>query len=234
MSSPLKVSIPSIAELVGPELGVIRASLNLPADEDFQGWNSDSPVFDRLVEETDPATIIQVGAWKGRSTAHLAMATAGRTEIDGVSGVGVPAPSHIYDVDTWLGGIDHVLSTKPQDNLLRDSFGSPRLYHQYIRNFVGKPAASRIHPIQNTSLNGARLLAAAGIRAKLIYIDGSHEYEDAYADMSAYRGLLAPGGIMFGDDFRNFPGVFAAVVRFAHEQNLNLKEEENNFWILRG
>lgn len=222
-----KPTIKSVAELTAGGTG------ELPPSVDLQGWNSDHPVFDRLVEETKPAVVIEVGSWKGRSAKHFAVATAGRTEMDDVSGASVPSPSRIYCVDTWLGGIDHMVSTLPQDDLRRDMHGSPRLYHQFLRNFADEPEfAKRVFPIQNTSLNGARLLAHAGITAGLIYIDGSHEYQDVYADLCAFVQLLAPGGVMFGDDFR-FPGVFSAVIRFAHESGLKVEEVANNFWILR-
>lgn len=224
MSTPYKIK--SVAELLtGPE--------PLPKDVDLQGWNSDHPIFDRLVDETQPGVIIEVGSWKGRSAHHFAFASVGHVETDDVSGAAVPAPTKIYCVDTWLGGIDHVLSSKPQDDLARDSHGSPRIYHQFIRNFAEEPDfAKRIFPIQNTSLNGARILAHLGVAAQLIYVDGSHEYHDVYADLCAYVQLLAQGGLMFGDDFRA-PGVFAAVLRFAHEYCLKLEEVDNNFWILR-
>lgn len=115
-----------------------------------------------------------------------------------------------------------------------DANGSPQLYHQFLRNFADDPdLARRIFPIQNTSLNGARILAHMGIQAELIYVDGSHEYHDAYSDLCAFAQLLAPGGVMFGDDFRSFAGVFAAVMRFAHEGNFKIEEVANNYWVLR-
>ena len=226
----------SIAEILAAQKNPEVALSRLPENADRQGWHSDHPVFDRLVAETQPEAIIEVGTWKGCGAAHLAATSASVAHHDEVSGVRVVSPSRVYCVDTWLGGIDHVLSDKPVDNLFPDAFGSPRLYHQFIRNFADgawAQLAPRIYPIQNTSLNGARLLSALGVRAGLIYIDGSHEYEDVYADLLAYSQLLTPGGVMFGDDFRGFPGVFTAVLRFAHETGRKLEEIDNNFWILR-
>lgn len=197
--------------------GAAKTALN--SEVDLQGWNSDHEIFYTLVAEVQPKTIIEVGTWKGRSAMHFAKATEALL-------------TNIFCVDTWLGGVDHVLSSLPQDNRALDMFGSPRLYHQFLRNFSGTPHAERIFPIQNTSLNGARILKRYGVSAELIYIDGSHEYEDVYADLCAYELLLAPKGRMFGDDFRTFPGVFASVLRFAHERRLKLKEIDHNFWIL--
>lgn len=192
----------------------------LPAEIDLQGWNSDHPIFDKLVEQTQPKTVIEVGSWKGRSLAHFAKATEG-------------LKSTLYALDTWQGGIDHVMSDKPQDDRKCDQFGSPRLYHQFLRNFTENPAADRIFPVQNTSLNGLRLLRKLDVKAELIYVDGSHEYEDVYADLCACLPLLATGGIIFGDDFRSFPGVFGAVIRFATEQGVQPEIEANNYWIIK-
>lgn len=230
------MKIKSIAEILGAPENAEAVKSGLPAKPDRQGWHSDHPIFDRLVAETAPENIIEVGSWKGRGAAHLAAASAGVTHRDEVSGIDVPAPSRVYCVDTWLGGIDHMLSQKPVDDLFPDAFGSPRLYHQFLRNFADgewAPLAARIHPIRNTSANGARLLASLKVWAGLIYIDASHEYEDVYADLLAYSQLLTPGGIIFGDDFRGFPGVFAAVLRFAYETGRKLEEIDHNFWILR-
>ena len=211
-----RFAFPTVADRLADD----AARMFLPHAPDRAGWNSDHPVFDRLVELTRPDTIVELGTWKGRSAAHLA---------------GAAPAARIYCVDTWLGGLDHVLSTAPQDDLVRDVVGSPRLYHQFLRNFADGPWAAyapRLVPLQQTTLNGARLLALAGVRAQLIYVDASHEYEDVYADLCACRPLLAPGGILFGDDFRSFPGVFAALLRFRHEAGLKFEEVDGNFWIL--
>lgn len=219
----------SIAELIAnaPE-GL------LPPSIDLQGWNSDHPIFDRLIAETQPKNIVEVGTWKGRSAMHMALASESIMGIDDVSGAEIPARPNIYCVDTWLGGFDHILSDKPHDAIARDAVGSPQLFHQFLRNFAEEPRfAKRVFPIQNTSINGARWLASLRIAPELIYIDGSHEYEDVYADLLAYSQILAGGGVMFGDDFRAFPGVFAAVIRFHHEAHMKLEEVAGNFWILR-
>lgn len=221
--------LPSVAQLLAA-----TTAGNLPEAVDLSGWNSDHPLFDRLVVETQPTVIVEVGSWKGRSTHHLALASANLKEIDEVSGADIPKNTHIYSVDTWLGGIDHMLSDKPQDDVLRDACGSPRLYHQFIRNFADAPDfARRVFPIQNTSLVGAKILAHLRVKADLIYIDASHEYADVYADLCAYENILRDGGVMFGDDFRNFPGVFAAVLRFSHESCRKIEEVDHNFWVLR-
>jgi hypothetical protein len=211
---PKVTNLPSIAEILGDYQVPIHGQdgglgVQLPDKVDLQGWNSDHEIFDRMVADLRPATIIEVGSWKGRSTAHFAKASA---ELD----------SEIIAVDTWLGGIDHHLSDLPQDDRRLDRFGDPGLYRQFLRNFLGTPEAARIRPLRQTSINGARILKAMGKRAGLVYVDGSHEYDDAYADLVAYFPLLAEGGYMFGD-----------VIRFAHEAGLRIEEVAGNFWILR-
>jgi predicted O-methyltransferase YrrM len=191
----------------------------LPEHEDIRGWNSDDPIFDELVELLAPKTIIEVGSWKGRSAIHFAKATE-------------RFASDIVCVDTWLGGIDHVLASGSENDRLLDSVGCPRLYHQFIRNIKDSPHAQRIYPIQNTSINGARILQHHKICAELVYIDGSHEYADVHDDLCAFWPLVALGGIMFGDDV-GFPGVGPAVIRFTMERNLEFSVVRNNFWVIR-
>jgi predicted O-methyltransferase YrrM len=203
---------PSIAQLTSGDTS------QLPKHEDIRGWNSDDPIFDEIVEVLAPKTIIEVGSWKGRSAMHFAKASA-RFLTD------------IICVDTWLGGVDHVLASGSENDRLLDSVGCPRLYHQFIRNFKDSPHAQRIYPIQNTSINGARILSHSKISAEIIYIDGSHEYSDVYDDMVAFWSLVSPGGIMFGDDF-GFPGVGPAVTRFTIEQNLKFGVVRDNFWVI--
>lgn len=203
---------PSVAELC-PDPATLAALGIMQAD--VQGWHSDDPAFAALITKTTPTTIIEVGSWKGASALHMAGCRARLT--------GPIVPWKLYCVDTWLGGVDHYVNQdQPINSLLPDAAGYPRLYHQFLFNVGTSLFARHIHPLAQTSLNGARLLARAGITAELIYIDGSHVYEDVYADLMAYGLLLPAGGILFGDDWKDFAGVRLAVTRFAYEQGFEL------------
>lgn len=205
----MTMHFPSVAELC-PDLS------GLDLVPDLQGWNSTDPVFAKLIIEVNPKVIVEVGSWKGMSALH--MASLSKAEI--------------YCVDTWLGGVDHFVNQdRPENDLRRDTWGYPKLYHQFIYNVATSLHSARIHPIAQTSLNGARLLGRAGIKADLINIDASHVYQDVYADLEHYAALLSDTGLMFGDDW-NFPGVRLAVTRFAYETGL-LVTQENKGWQLR-
>lgn len=212
---------------------------------DVQGWHSDHPIFARLVSEVfggarvsphRKPTVIEVGSWKGASAIHLANLTAGVRQIDTISGYEVPAPAALFCVDTWLGDSSHMVRADDPQNTIPRRHGYPQLFPQFLYNVHSAGVASRVTPITLPSTDGARYLAHHGIVADLIYIDASHEYPEVYADLCAYSNLVADGGLMFGDDFRTAPGVFHAVARFAHEQDLNLEDVTDSvgsFWILR-
>lgn len=193
---------------------------------DTQGWHSDDPIFEQLITKVQPRTIVEVGAWKGASTLHMAGVRARMA--------GPIVPWQILSVDTWLGGGDHYINQdKPENDLRRDAVGYPRLYHQFIYNIATTVFARNIRPIVQTSVSGARILDRAGITAELIYIDASHVYEDVYADLLNYSVLLAPGGVIFGDDWKDFAGVRLAVTRFAYEHGFELALPDGMHWQLR-
>jgi hypothetical protein len=180
--------------------------------EDLQGWNSYHPIFRQLIRQTEPKVIIEVGTWKGASAINMA-------RICKTLGL----QTKIYCIDTWLGALEFwhgEHNTKERDLLLKN--GYPQIYYQFISNVVHNGVEDFIIPVPNTSLNGARLLNAIQIKAELIYIDGSHEYEDVKADIAAYKELCT--GIMFGDDY-NWPFVKQAV-----NEILPINTIEN-YWI---
>jgi hypothetical protein len=140
----------------------------------------------------------------------------------------------ILCVDTWLGGAEFWEGkndpTRYQQLNLR--FGYPSVYYQFIANVMHRGHANRILPLPQTSLIAGRVLAKKGLRFPLIYIDGSHEEEDVYADIATYWKLLAKGGAIFGDDYDHYwPGVVTAVHRFASEINVAV-ERRGNFWCI--
>ncbi len=171
--------------------------------EDRQGWGSEDRCFAEIMAQLRPTAIAEIGSWKGASAIHMA-----RT----AQNLGLPA--HILCVDTWLGGTEHIMDPRWRPSLTQH-FGRPDIYLQFLANVLHCDLAARVTPFCQTSVNAARVLHHCGTQFDLVYLDGSHEEDDVFADIVHWWPLLRQGGIMLGDDYsRPFPGVVAAVNRF--------------------
>lgn len=185
--------------------------------DDVPGWNSTNPAFGKLIAEIRPQTIVEVGTWLGASAIHMAKQCAD---------IGIK-PS-IYCVDTWLGAAEFwTTHAATEERNLRLKNGYPQVYFDFLANVVRHNLTGSITPVPNTSLIGCQILKHKGVVADLIYIDGSHDTEDVRSDIQAYRELLRPGGIMFGDDF-DWPSVRVAV-----SAELTAFDTSGPFWIWR-
>ena len=175
-----------------------------------------------LMEITRPRLIIEVGTWKGTSAVQMA-SIMGNLGIDGA----------LICIDTWLGGLEHILNTDPVWGLSRYyRHGYPTIYYQFLANVMQRGLQDFIVPFPNTSNIAARWLLKNNIEADLIFIDGSHDEEDVKQDLTNYWKVLKPGGIIFGDDYHSdWSGVVNAVDWFAQEQHL-LPQVVEVKWIL--
>ena len=192
--------------------------------EDLHGWNGTHSIFEKLIEETRPEIIIEVGSWKGQSTITMVNALK-KNDLK----------SKVFCVDTWLGALEFLTwgINTPERNLLLKN-GYPQIYYQFLSNIVHNDATEYVIPIPNTSTIGAKYLKHNNVKSKLIYIDASHEEDDVYNDLIAYHELIEDGGIMFGDDFTaTWPGVVNSVKRFASEINKAIEIIDGNFWIIK-
>jgi hypothetical protein len=188
---------------------------------DLQGWGSESPAFRELIFETKPRLVVEIGTWKGASAIHMA---------DLLAEAGCTAP--ILCVDTWLGALEFWTDTADAQRYgsLRLRHGWPQVYYQFLANVCHRGHQGRIIPFPQTSATAALWLRTFGVRADLIYLDGSHEEEDVYADCLAYWEVLSGGGTLFGDDW-SWDGVRLAVSRFAKEQGATVRFVADK-WVL--
>lgn len=192
--------------------------------QQLMGWNGNKPIFRQLIEKIKPATIIEVGSWKGQSAINMGK-TVKELELN----------TTIHCVDTWLGAIEFWTTGKNTDerNLLTTN-GYPQVYFQFLSNVVHNNLQDVILPFPNTSENGYRYFKYNNITAQMIYIDASHEEDDVYKDLNNYYELLDYNGILFGDDYqKDWPGVINSVNRFSEEKNIQLEIVDNNFWVLK-
>lgn len=171
------------------------------------GWHSDAPIFRRLIEETRPKQVLEVGSWVGASAIHMA-------ECAKAAGL----DTKILCVDSFSGAPEFWTKYAGEpDRDLKLKHGYPQIYFQFLSNVVHSGFASTILPFPVPSSIGLRVLREKGFKADLIYVDASHEKEDVAHDLrGCYPLLPKTGGVIFGDDWSWPGGLKDAVKDFAN------------------
>jgi len=180
---------------------------------DTHGWMHDE--FSRIInsslsgrDRNAPLIIFEVGSWKGKSCITIA---------DTVKKMGFKNV-RILAVDTWLGSPEF-WTTDINDPMRGVSLnlvnGYPSVFYTFTKNVKYFGHDDIVSPFSISSLQAADVLKYYGLKADLIYVDASHEYDAVKADMAAFWPLLNNGGIMLGDDYTAcWPGVVKAVNEF--------------------
>lgn len=207
---PMNFREPPVEEIAGIYKGIGEL---VGIKEDLQGWNSTAPIFRRLIEQVQPQVIIEIGGWKGASTVHM-VHTALDMHLDPL----------VFTVDFWQDPILHTAESM----IPRPWCEGFTAYQQFLYNVWVNRCDCNVIPIRTWSPHGAPLLAVWGVKADLIYVDGDHSYEGCLRDLTLYWPLLAPGGVMFGDDIME-PGVTRAVNQFT--QGLKVTHDEHHWQL---
>ena len=144
----------------------------------------------------------------------------------------------IVAVDTWLGAIEfwtkHIKGKNDKTRNLYLRNGYPSIYYNFLSNVVHKNVTDQVVPFPVPSLLAADFFKRNKIKAEIIHIDASHEYQDVKADLNAWEKNVKPGGIIFGDDYNSYwKGVVKAVDEFvAADTKRNLVLDKNK-WIVK-
>lgn len=168
---------------------------------DLQGWRSVHPYLDEAVTTFRPDVVVEVGAWKGASTLHLARTMAAH-DVDGT----------VIAVDTWLGAVDHWADADLFAELATEH-GYPSLYRTFLANVLHEGLADRVVPLPLDSVNAAELMRLRGVSADVIHLDAGHEEASVAADLRAWWPVLRPGGLFVADDYDRLGGRFPGVTR---------------------
>lgn len=175
----------------------------------IEGWfNMEQQYLELLSKVPEGGLFVELGAWKGRSTAFLA------TEII-IQGRNV----RFITVDTFEG-----VHTGEQAQAY-SQFKDQDIFRQFVKN---------INPVINSVLIFKENSAIAGQEFNLeewgpvdaLFVDASHEYVDVKADLEAWLPKMKPGGIIAGHDYEAWPGVKKAVNEFFTPDKI-----ENDCWF---
>lgn len=154
------------------------------------GWFSFAGVYRDAVAAAPKtgAHFVEVGCWKGKSAAFMAVEIAN-------SGKAIA-----FDcVDHWLGSAE-----KPHQNDVDVQAG--RLFEVFTRNTL--PVAGYINARREPSVAAAATYADKSL--DLVFLDAAHDYDSVRADLAAWLPKLKAAGTIAGDDW-NWSGVRAAV-----------------------
>lgn len=111
------------------------------------------------------------------------------------------------------------------------------MYQRVINRFKRYIDAGGAIILRSDSRKASRGLHSFAFDA--IFIDADHRYEAVKRDIETYWPLVAPGGILIGDDYntkaermRSFWGVKKAADEFANKNNLELTLQRHKLWSM--
>ena len=206
---------------------------------DVSGFAQNKALLQGFAEEVHPRLMIEVGSWKGLSSSWLGEVAAKQEH-----------PCGLICVDTWLGAREFWASGEEKDGwwqglvpsehfrqadqhyrALGLKHGYPTVYYQFLANMALLGLQNHVTPFPQTSVIAARWFASHQIQADFVFIDGSHDYDDVVSDACLYWPLVAPGGLMCGDDYW-IEEVKRAIDMFAGKMRLKV-EYQYPYWIIR-
>jgi hypothetical protein len=163
----------------------------------ISGWFSFSKLYDEVVRGAkDGAHFVEVGCWKGRSTAFMAV------EI-----INSKKKIRFDCVDTWLG------STSMQHY---PEVQAGKLYDMFLANIA--PVRSHINIIRKPSVEAA--VAYGDNSLDFVFIDADHGYQFIKGDLEAWWPKVRVGGIFAGDDFHGKSVHKAVPEMFPHVEEI--------------
>lgn len=167
-------------------------------------WFTAQEVYKKMAAYCRPnGKLVEVGCWKGRSTAFLLVEAYNRSP-----------DIRVYAVDTWLGSAEHAADPHILAGTLHDEF---------LKNV--EPVAHRLTSMQMTSLEATGWFNDGSLDG--VFIDAAHEYEAVRADIAAWRPKVRAGGILAGHDYMaGWPGVDRAVA-----EAFNCVDFQDNCWV---
>lgn len=145
--------------------------------------------------------IIEIGSWQGKSTCFLASSC--KNFSNGI----------VHTIDPFTGNPGKEKQYKIKRNDLGD------LREGFIKNIESRGLENYIKLYGMTSEKAFSQMK--NVRARLIFIDGNHDYEYVKSDIKNFSQLLLNHGIIVLDDYKNtFPGVVRAASEEVIKSNI--------------
>lgn len=170
--------------------------------KEIDGWLSDGDanILYKYAKLNNGGVIVEIGSWKGKSTVVLAMGSK-----DGYS-------NKVYAIDPHENTEAHKL-------FKQDS--TKQIFENNLKLFG---VDDIVVPIFKKSVDATK---DVNNQIGLLFIDGSHEYEDVKNDINNYIPFTGIGSVILFHDYCNESGVIKAINELLCASN-KFKKIENN------
>jgi hypothetical protein len=174
-----------------------------PEFNEIPGWFSYEHLYNEMVENgTDGDVFVELGAWLGKSTNH--MATLIKDSNKDIK---------FTTVDTWKGTDGEEIH-----NTIVNGFGGD-IFSEFMENTILSNNSKSFNVIKDTSENASSQFQNNSI--DFIMLDAGHTYDSLKSDLNLWYHKVKPGGVISGDDYGGsfFPGVTKAADEFFYNQS---------------
>ena len=189
-----------------------------------------TPYFLEICNLVNPVEILEIGSYMGGSAIEWQISSISKKNKAGAK---------VYCLDTWLGSIEHYLSTVGKywsiKSLSIDEKG-PTIFDQFLSNVYKSSLEKKIIPLRGDSKAVLPYLGKIKKKFDIIYIDGAHDPFSVFQDVFNSLSLITQQGLICGDDFSsNYvkDGVLMAFLRSRKKiRNVYKGLNDNKFIIL--
>jgi Methyltransferase domain len=170
-------------------------------------------VVDRISSNT---VGVELGVWQGDSSAKFVTKTKHLHLVDAWAVEPYKNNKEHGDYNTYLSRYSELVGSSNPENFQK--------YYDKIHESVKEKFKNNNVTIHR--MTTAEFFEQFKETVDWIYVDAAHDFNGCYKDLCSSLKIVKSGGIIYGDDYNNRPGVKLAVDAFIKEHNLKF----NNFF----
>lgn len=153
--------------------------------DQIYGWcsHSKASILIDIIQKIQPATIVEIGVWGGKSLIPMAYALKQRGK------------GKIYGIDPWSNAAS-IVGVMNEDNLAYWSVvDHEEVYSALLKDLHRFELLEQVELIRDTSANADPIFDI-----DLLHIDGNHSDITSYLDVTKWAPLVRKGGWIVVDD----------------------------------
>lgn len=184
--------------------------------KEINGWHMYENIYEEAVQRAkDGGVFLEVGAWMGMSTAHMA-------SLIRDSGKKIK----FYTIDTWEGSFNEQCHI----DVVMKNGGS--IFNLFYKNLQELKLLEYVTPIISSSTKALDYIE--NNKFDFVMIDGNHTSEFVKKDVEYYWPLIKDGGFLTGDDvgwinlLKTVEDYFAKI-----NKKVNIHEKDKNCWVVQ-